>query len=62
MNKARIEHEDQQRRSTKGKGKEKEADFDMSSVTVPDLNLLAHSITSEYHDEVRIPQCSLSSI
>jgi hypothetical protein len=60
MNKARIEHEVQNPRSKKGKGKE--AAFDMSSVTVPDLNLLAHSISSEHRDNARISLCRFRGI
>jgi hypothetical protein len=54
MNKARIEHAEQQERSKKGKGKAKETQFDMSSVIVPPPSLLAHSVSSMYHDQARI--------
>ena len=54
MNKARIEHAEQQERSKKGKGKAKETVFDMSSVKVPPPSLLAHSVSSMYQDEARI--------
>jgi hypothetical protein len=55
MNKARIEHADKQQQAKKGKGKGKQTEFDMSSVNVPDLNLLAHSISSKYRKEASIP-------
>jgi len=53
LNKARIEHEDKQKRSRKGK--EKQTDFDMSSVAIPDLNLAAHAVSLDYYDAVHIP-------
>lgn len=59
LNKARIEHEDQQRQSRKGK--EKQTDFDMASVAIPDLNLASHAISSDYYDAVRIPLYTPSS-
>lgn len=55
MNKARVEHEIEQERSKKGNGKKKQTEFDMSSVKVTDINLLANSISSEYRDHARSP-------
>ena len=53
LNKARLEFEDKQDPSKKGKRKKKE--FDMSTVTVPDLNLSAYAVSSQFRDDARTP-------